>query len=275
MKRAGSNRIIIWIAASTCLLAVATPAGASVLYGIEAWGQERLITIDRSDATVFDVGPFNDVFGPFGMAYDLAGDTLFLSNRVDDRLYTVDQLTGAATPVGNEGDIGADQPHGLAYDPNADVLYMSDVATNQLFSVDPDTGVGTLIGPFGGPFGQVEGLGFDPVTNTLFGLMGINDELITIDTSTGAASTLFELPSGDWNGLTYDGELDVLWATNEIDLGLYRIDHVAMTADFVGSTLGSGSSSGVHGLAFKIPEPATGVLLGAMMACAVGRRRCS
>jgi DNA-binding beta-propeller fold protein YncE len=261
--------------ACTIGLVVSIPrVQAGVLYGIESWGQERLITLDRNDATATDIGFFIDTFGPFGLAHDPNSDTLYLTNQVDDRLYTVNQTTGESTPIGNPGDIGANAPHGLAYDPNANILYMSDTETNQLFRVNTANGVGISIGPFGGPFGGVEGLGFDADANILYGLSDLSDEILTINTTTGAAASLaLSLPSGTWGGLDYDSELNVLWATNRTDRNLYRIDPVALTFTAIGSTQGSGSSTSVHGLAFKIPEPATGVLLAGFALLGLRRRR--
>jgi hypothetical protein len=98
-------------------------------------------------------------------------------------LLQVDPATGDARTVGRGlgfGGVGS-----LAYDPNRDQLLGSDFLTNQLLLVDRGTGAARSIGKLDI---QPRDLAFDPVTDTLYGLVtdGGVGTVYTIDTSTGA-----------------------------------------------------------------------------------------
>lgn len=97
----------------------------------------------------------------------------------------------------------------------------------------------------------MEGLAFDPATNTLYGLDDTSERIVIINTSTGAATPLPNTlsASGLWRGLDWDSELSVLWATRVNPGQLHRVDPLTGTSIFIGSP-----PTFVQGLAFKRPE---------------------
>ena len=117
----------------------------------------------------------------------------------------------------------------------------------------------------------VEGLAYDPAMDILYGLADVENQIVTIDKTTGAAVALLNpLSSGKWRGLTFHPGTGMLYATR-IGSVLTEIDPLTG----IGTDVGAISHVGkfVHGLA--IPEPGTLALtlLGLGALAAQGRRR--
>jgi len=88
---------------------------------------------------------------------------------------------------------------GGAAQSKAGILYGSDVATDKLVTINTSTGAATSVGSLG--FSFVDGLAFDPNTNTLYGSDDVFNDLLTINTSTGAATLVGALGFSDVRGL--------------------------------------------------------------------------
>jgi hypothetical protein len=128
-----------------------------------------------------------------GLARQPGTRNYFLSGGMTDggNIYG---LTGAGA-VGI-GPSGFSAVPGMAWNPSGTTLYGTvtvSILADGLITINPLTGAGTLVGPMGGGVGGIDSLGFDPVTNTLFGSTGFffdgspGDEIV-INPATGAAS---------------------------------------------------------------------------------------
>lgn len=135
------------------------------------------------------------IFSDSGVLYAAGGNTMSWNDGVRT-LYTINTTTGQATSVGtstfnSSGD--------LAF-LNGD-LYITSVGstTNELFSVNPTNAAASMIGPVNVPF--VFGLGAH--NNTLYGV-SYDKNILTINTTTGAGTTLFNYP-GKVNNISTGG----------------------------------------------------------------------
>ena len=207
---------------------------------------DQTILIDPLDASWTQVGI--DGIGFSGLDFDAVHGRLFGSDTSAD-LYTIDVETGAPTLVGN---IDILHGYGLAYIPSMDRLIVSDFPGN-IHRVNPDNGRSRRIGRVGGgAFGNIDGLAFDPVTETLYGISEDAQALLVIDPDTADAVPIdVDLPEDQWCGLTFDVDRGVLYATSVTPTRLYEIDPVKGTTTYLGTLSGA---SAVHGLAY-IPLP--------------------
>lgn len=147
----------------------------------------------------------------------------------DSTLYTIDENTAVATPI---GPIGFDRCGGIDFDSRG-VLYgtceIPDDAEEidglgpddqVLVVIDPSTGAGHLVGPTGGhTFGSaISDISFRNSDDVLFAYLESNDGVGTIVKQTGALTELGS--SGEsccGNGLAFSGD-DTLYHANEDDL---------------------------------------------------------
>lgn len=255
------------------LAILSTPSGvyAGELLGSDVW-PHQLIEIDRDDASVTVIG-VHGVCTLSGLAYDSNHDLLYGIAPCTDNIYRVDRFTAEATMIGAPGALGYGNPNGLAYDPVNDILYGTDNNTNALFTVDPQTGAPHEIAIMHGGFTEIEGLGFNAATGTLYGITQLQRRIVTIETSDGRVAEISdELPDLIWRGLDYDSERRLLYA-GAVDIWgdsqLYSFDPENGSLVFVGETVGASS---VQGLAF-VPEPSTALLCLAATAIFGARRR--
>jgi len=169
-------------------LAYAYPLG--ILYGINDQPDvDTMVLIDPETAVATPIGTLG--FGAVkGLTYHPDLHVLLGSDVVSGLLIRVNPFSGAGSAIGA---IGFSDVRALAYDVQHDVLWGSDIATDQLIRIDPTTGAGTAVGSFGPNLDRVEGLAFDYVTGTLYGVNHLangDGELLTIDTQTGAATRI-------------------------------------------------------------------------------------
>lgn len=185
------------------------------------------------------------------LAFDVNTLTMYGSDIATGLLVKVDPFGILDRAIGA---IGFTDVRGLAFDPDANVLYGSDVATDQLVTIDTTTGVGTAVGPFGATFNQIEGLAFDAVTGTLYGVQndGTDGRIVVINKGTGSATQIAGPYAGIGPvGLTYvpalpDGKVGTPYAA-QVPLAGGCPDYV--TGNLIGLPPGlSMNSSGfVHG----------------------------
>lgn len=170
----------------------------------------------------------------------------------DSELIGINTTTGVGSSIGL---VGFENIAGLAFDPNANRVYGSSIiggpfagTPNQSFlvGIDLGTGAGTLIGEIG--FDRVGGLAFDPNSNTLYGVDGDSDQLITINTTTGMGTAVGALGFGTVTGLAFDPLNDVLYGVNFFPTAeLITIDTTTEAGTAVDQI---GTYSGLSGLAF-------------------------
>jgi hypothetical protein len=229
-----------------CLsLAVLAPLGAqtSVLYGSEV-ALDDLGAIDRTTGAWTLVGSQVISGSITGLAYDANGGVLYGCSPNNNSLYVLDKNTGVATIVGATG---FSNINGLAFDTSTNTLYCTDLNGNNLFTIDVNTGAGTLVAQISGAT-AVEGLGYDAANDILYGLDDNADVIVILDKNTAVATPLPNglSSSGLWRGLTYDGELGVLWATKVNPGHLHMVDPLTGSSTFVGTP-----QPFVQGLAFE------------------------
>ena len=91
----------------------------AILYGSDADNQ-KLYTIDATNASAIEVGSFGVGGYMAGLAYDADNDIMYGTTTLTDKLYSIDYTTGGATFI---GDLGVTLMHGLAYDNSTDMLF--------------------------------------------------------------------------------------------------------------------------------------------------------
>ncbi len=261
----------------------AQPASGARLYGSEVIA-DVLVSIDRNDASASVIGPFfptNTQGAIRGMAADIANEILFGLGDTpgsQQQIFQVNITNGALTPLVATG---TTNPNGLAFDSSQGALYFTDNNTNGLYRVDlvASRGAGgglspAFVGTIGGGFSNVEGLAYDPFTDTLYGLADSSDQIIVIDKSNAGAVALATNPlgGGNWRGLTFDTNTQTLLATRVIGSPLAEIDPVTGAVTFLGDVAGPGVGGATQGLAF-IPAPGTALVLGGLLGAGRRRRR--
>ncbi len=256
------------IAAILTVSALSAPSFGQ-LFGSDAFST-AIGTIDPNDGGWSQIGPAGQVIN--GMAYDRNTDTFFGISASGDRVYTINQHTGAATALGDM--LAYDNANGLAFDPINNILYGTDNNTNELFWVDTNNGRSNFLARIGGGFSEIEGLAFDADNDVLYGLTQLQSAIVRIDVRTGEATHVASLQAEVWRGLTWDGDTGSLYlsAVNIFeDAAIFRYDIAADRVSFIGHSIGV---EAVQGLAHRsIPAPASVALLGLGGAFAQRRRR--
>ena len=175
--------------------------------------------------------------------------SLYMTDNLSDKLYTLDPATGAATAVG-PGGLAPAAPSGMAFDPNG-TLYMVDYGSDKLYTVNTTSGLALEVGTSGLGPASPEGLAFDS-SDTLYMVDSISDQLYTVNTTTGAATAVGTagLGTSGPEGLAFDSS-DTLYMVDSISDQLYTVNTTTGAATQVGST----GTSGPRGIAFLILDP--------------------
>jgi MYXO-CTERM domain-containing protein len=274
MKYAKQARAgVAWLGATAAVLGAGeSQAGTEFsgrLFGSEVQEGE-IIRIWPTNGFWSSTGPTNVGGFMTGLAYDEPGDALYGVNSQNDSLYLIDTATGSATLIGAMAMVN--DAVGLAFNVNSGALYVSDLS-ERLFRVDPATAQAELVGEIGGgAYGDLEGLGYDPVNDVLYGISDDAQQFLAIDPATADAVALdVNLPDDQWRGLTFDPVSGVAYATSVTPSRLYRIDPLAGTTTFIDTLDGA---SAVQGLAYSsVPGPGAAWLAVVGLACGRRRRR--
>ncbi len=180
---------------------------------------------------------------------------IYLATDSAHNLVTMSRSSGAFGVVGTTGIAG--QVNGLAYDRGRGRFYATEFVNggpDLLYTINKDTGVATLVGPVNGP-PDVSGLGFDPNTDTLYGIDESSGQLYHIDFNTGAAAAVGS-PSGPGvGGIDFDPSGNVLYGVDDsapTGTRLVKINTATGARTVVG-TLGSGITD-CDGLAYSPDE---------------------
>jgi uncharacterized protein YjiK len=235
-----------------------------VLYGAHTstTTPDKLVTIDPSTASYQIIGNFD--YDIQGLAYAPDMDILWGLSAQTKNIYSIDRNTGAITSI-NPIPHSFGNANGLAYDLRNQRLIASS-NDGILFAIDPISGDYSYISNLQ-QAGNIEGLGYDYTTDTLFGIADLENQIVSIDLNSGICTPIIDLPSLNWRGLEFDPFKRVLYASVSLGGNFYEINPFGEPSfQFIGYT-----SIGTQGLAI-IPESYTLSLLtlGAMLA---GRRR--
>jgi hypothetical protein len=117
-------------------------------------------------------------------------------------------------------DFGPVRMEGMAYNSNSGLFYAINYDTfpsaqRRLYTINPSTGAATLLGVVTGVPNPINGLGYDPATDTLYGVQQANGQLCTINVSTLIATAI-----GPTNPTRTIGALEF----SPMDNALYGID---------------------------------------------------
>ncbi len=163
-----------------------------------------------------------------GMAYNPAHGTAFVIDIASPGgaaiLFEMDVDSGALTQIGPTG-LGVDVRRALclARAPADGTLYTV-TPEDYLFRIDPDTALAEQIGYVGIDFDNIQDLSFSP-SGTLYGIhSGAPSTLVTLDTSTGAATRVADLPLGYIFGSLCFKPDGTLWGVELARDALVRID---------------------------------------------------
>lgn len=254
--------IVAALLAVLCLSLSSKLYAEAILYGSDTDNQ-KLYTIDATNAGAIEVGSFGVEGYMAGLAYDADNDIMYGTTTGTDKLYSIDYTTGSTTFI---GDLGVTLMHGLAYDNSTDTLFgvFGTIGGDGLYRIDVGTGNSTLIGNighlYGGPHDTVCGLAVHPITNDLYGVIGgptYGSALVRINKTTGSGTLLHEYSCIlNMSGLAFlpDG---ILYATDNWSGYLYTLDILSGSSQVIGDT-GLGNALGLT----CVPEPATVLLLG-------------
>ncbi|MDX2343850.1 MAG: proprotein convertase P-domain-containing protein, partial [Acidimicrobiia bacterium] len=218
-------------------------------------GNDLLTLVDRGDFNAAtnetNIGTGTGTYNIEAM--DMHPGTLQLYGANADRLGTIDKLTGVFTPLANTftttatpargalGDINITDVDGLAFHYTSNVLYGAerqsgndllvqiDIVSGQIvrdaFGVGIDY-VSTNVSVVTGGSDDLDDLAFHPTTGVLYGSVtgGNGGHLVTINSSTGAASYIGPYGAGDIEGMRFDAE-GYLWGTSGTSpIALYEIN---------------------------------------------------
>jgi len=128
-----------------------------------------------------NVGAFCGGMGPGG----------YYAVTTTNVLYRIDTATGVGTLVANvTGTVGTEGWTELAYDKTTSTWYgASGAATSStLYTINVTTGAATVVGTIN--TGLVITIAFHPVTNVLYGVDIVTDNLLTINKTTGAGTNI-------------------------------------------------------------------------------------
>ncbi len=179
----------------------------------------------------------------------------------DSRMYTIDTLSGAASPVGGAVSPAVSGEHfGVAFSGTEDRLRLSGVESNQNLSLDPATGTASAGADLAYAAGDVHA-GENPGVSataylesagasTLYGVEANANTLVTISPTTGEMATVAPFGFNVYlcSGLDIDTD-GTAYAALSTDGGsqLYTIDLASAAATLLGDIAGSP----VHSIALR------------------------
>ncbi len=180
---------------------------ATVLYALNTNGN-NLGTFDPATGTFTPIGPSTPGGSEAwtGLTIDPLNGTIYASAAVcgtSATLYTLDLMTGAATPIGPM--TGTTCPIDIAMNAEGE-LYTHDIVDDSIHAVDPATGATTPIGLTGFDANFAQGMDFDNSDGTLYIFLYVGggaNVYGTVNLTTGAVTPLAQdNPMGEFEGAT-------------------------------------------------------------------------
>jgi len=106
-------------------------------------------SINLADGSATIIGQMGNFGQMISLACDSAGNIYGVDNQ-DDKLYSINKTTGAATVIGPLGIDLDDYAQDLDFDKDNDVLYLAGYVNNDgtLYTINTSTGAATLVGDF-------------------------------------------------------------------------------------------------------------------------------
>lgn len=292
------------------LLSVSAAASAAPLYGImfRTGGQTsglnpKLYDVDPATGTATNPRNVNVndcvgiAVGPDGTMYGMTDQFGRINNQSGsggkNLLFSINATTGLATGIGRIDPTGVLQMFegDIAFDPITGELWgVSTLQTSAaLMKINTATGLGTVISTILPPSGvtafDVSALTFAAngdmwVLDTIYPTTPGPARLYRINPATGAILQQFNTTTnlGNCAGMAFnpaDGQLLIADGDTGATANLYRFNFSTSQLELIGPTGASGGTNpvytGLAGLTFGIPEPASLLLLGLVVI--VARRR--
>ncbi|MFM9994995.1 MAG: PEP-CTERM sorting domain-containing protein [Phycisphaerales bacterium] len=165
---------------------------------------DSLWTLNISTGVATQVGGFGvaTTVVMHGLEIDDTGQLYGYSTNVADgaRFFSINRNTGQATPISDPGFAGFGS---MGYVAATGTMYISDTVGDQLLTINRTTGVVTPIGLHGFASQIGVGMAYDPT----FGMLAVNnsgtDALYSLNLSTGAATLISNLTSGNMLSLAF------------------------------------------------------------------------
>jgi DNA-binding beta-propeller fold protein YncE len=163
---------------------------------------DSLYTVDLATGTATLVGAFGDsAIVMHGLEFDDSTGKLYGASSHNGGLYEINKATGAATLIGVSGLVSFTN---LGYDSANDVMYACNTTTPESFHImNRATGATTFVGLLGAVSSNPNGMAFNRDNGLLYLIDNTTDNLYTIDVTTGAATVIGPMGSGNYLGLVY------------------------------------------------------------------------
>jgi hypothetical protein len=248
-----NQSIIKWLILAAALMLAFTPSlPAGTLFSLLRMGGENLLVeIDTGTFQITEIGSIQASYSSGGLAWDPESETLYMVNA-DQYLWSIDTGTGRADIIGehhhqltNPGFIS------LAYDCQNRNLWATEYRGG-FYSINPldasSERVSTSSWGEHFPAGGMFGLAYNYRQNALLSYQGSNGILYRLNWRDGGGKVIladFE-EAVEYNGLTWDPDLNVYWAVNSNG----RLVSFDPAADYEMTIHGTGLGN-LNGLAYK------------------------
>ena len=188
-------------------------SSGGIAVGIHTHGYCSGATGENDGTGVNHAGLQNALNNPLGACKTgkgVAGGSVFASGDAVNNFGTCNTTTGNFARI----DYGPARMEGLAYNRNTGLFYgisyEASSGARKLYTINPATGAASLLATVTGAAGAINGLGYDPTSNTLYGIIQATGTLVTISpagvaTAAGAANggTIGALEFNIADGLLY------------------------------------------------------------------------
>lgn len=181
---------------------LAYDANTSTLF-LSSTSLDSLWTLNINTGVATLIGSFgNAAVVMHGLEIDDTGQLYGYSTNPANaaRFFSIDRNTGLATGISDPGFAGFGS---MGYVAATGTMYISDTVGDQLLTINRTTGVVTPIGLFGVAAQVGVGMAYDPA----FGMLAVNnsgtDALYSLNLSTGAATLISNLTSGNMLSLVF------------------------------------------------------------------------
>lgn len=218
----GTGTYLGFLLSGTDISSLTFDPGSNTLYGVDN-NTDELVAIDVSAKNFSVVGKVN-IDGIVGLSFDTDNNRLLATDKL--QLYAINPDNAHASTIGAVGFA----VNGIGFDTDTATIYAS-VADNSgglLLTLDRISGAGSIIGRLG--FNTVSSLTYDSDNHTLYGFDPTANRLLTIDTSTGAATAVAnaDLFPDTGFGIEYDPNSGTMYGI--ASAALYTIDTVSGVA---------------------------------------------
>jgi len=178
-------------------------------------------TTSGNNGTAIQLGTLQTALAtPIGLALTGRGTVnppLYAAGDGANNFGTCNMVTGNFARV-NDGPV---RMEGLTYNWNSGLFYginndtFAPTAGRKLYTINPATGAATLIGTVSGASGVINGLGYNPAANVLYGIIQATGQIVTINTTTAVATNVGPAHGGTIGALEFDPGTGALFGIDD------------------------------------------------------------